>query len=354
MRTIRRLYKNFQGEILAIPGRTIALVFFLILLILPLITQDSYILRVIIFACIFAIYAASWDFLSGFVGQMNLGHAAFFGTAAYAAALLNLKLGLPPWATIPVGALVAVAAGLVACIPALRLRGIYLALVTLALPIILIGIVFAFPGFTGGELGVSGITRLGRYVDSYYIAFVVMGLSVFAMWKLTDVKSGLVRTGVILHAIREDEIAARVSGINTIRYKMFAFAVSAFFAGIAGGLYVHVMRNAGPSTLELLLSFQAIIWTIFGGVATIYGAVTGVFILYPLVEFLYVVPELRMLIYAILIILILLFMPEGIAIWARDKMEERCPRCKLSNVATRQVCRACGASLHLERTGSKT
>jgi branched-chain amino acid transport system permease protein len=173
-----------------------------------------------------------------------------------------------------------------------------------------------------------------------------MLVSVSIMWKFTDAKSSLVRTGIILHAIREDEIAARASGINTIRYKLLAFAVGGFFAGVAGGLYVHVMRIAGPSTLDLLMSFQAIIWTVFGGIVSIYGPVVGVYFLYPLMEFLRVVPQLRFLIFAGIVIVILLFMPEGIAVWARDKMERECPRCKLSNMSLRRTCRACGTSLH--------
>jgi branched-chain amino acid transport system permease protein len=233
------------------------------------------------------------------------------------------------------------------CLPALRLRGPYLSLVTLAFPLILLGIIKAFPDFTGGEHGISGLPALSdSRVVEYYIALPIMIVSVFIMWKLTDAKSSLVRTGIILHAIREDEIAARASGINTIRYKMLAFAVGGFFAGVAGGLYAHFLRIAGPSSLDMMLSFQAIIWTVFGGIVSIYGAVVGVYFLYPLMEFLRVIPELRILIFAVIVIVILLFMPEGIAVWIRDKIERECPRCKLSNVAWRRTCRACGASLY--------
>jgi branched-chain amino acid transport system permease protein len=344
---LRRLFKDFQGDVIAIPGRLIALVFFLLLFFVPLLTQQPYILRTLIFANMFVIFAVSWDFISGYTGQMNFGHALFFGVAAYTTALLNKHLGWHPWATIPIGALGAVIAGVVMCLPALRLRGPYLALVTLAFPLILLGVIFANTGFTGGELGISGLDRISdsRTVD-YYVSVLVMLVSVFIMWKLTDAKSALVRTGIILHAIREDEIAARASGINTIRYKLLAFAVGGFFAGIAGAFYAHFMRIAGPSTLELTLSFQAIIWTVFGGIVSIYGPVVGVYILYPLMEFLRVISEWRMLIFAAIVVLILLFMPEGIAVWIRDKIERECPRCKLSNVAIRQNCRACGAHLH--------
>jgi branched-chain amino acid transport system permease protein len=344
---LRRLFKDFQGDVLAIPGRLIALIFFLFLFILPLITQEPYTLRILILANVFVIFAVSWDFISGYTGQINFGHALFFGVAAYSTALLGEHLGLKPWATIPIGALVAVGAGVLMCLPALRLRGPYLSLVTLAFPLILLGVIKAFPDFTGGEHGISGLPALAdSRVVEYYIVLPIMIVSVFIMWKLTDAKSALVRTGIILHAIREDEIAARASGINTIRYKMLAFAVGGFFAGIAGGLYAHFLRIAGPSSLDMMLSFQAIIWTVFGGIVSIYGAVVGVYILYPLMEFLRVVPELRILIFAVIVIVILLFMPEGIAVWIRDKIERECPRCKLSNVAWRRTCRACGASLY--------
>lgn len=344
---LRRLFKDFQGDVLAIPGRLIALIFFLLLFLLPLITQEPYTLRILIFANIFVIFAVSWDFISGYTGQVNFGHALFFGVAAYSAALLNKYLGLQPWATIPIGAIVAVGAGMLMCLPALRLRGPYLSLVTLAFPLILLSVIKAFPDVTGGEHGITGLTRLSdSRIADYYISAVVMTISVFIMWKLTDAKSALVRTGIILHAIREDEITARATGINTIRYKMLAFAIGGFFAGIAGGLFAHFMRIAGPSTLDLMLSFQAIIWTVFGGIVSIYGAVVGVYFLYPLMEFLRVIPELRFLIFAAIVIVILLFMPEGIAVWIRDKIERECPRCKLTNVALRRTCRACGASLY--------
>ena len=344
---IRRLFKDFQGDVLAIPGRLIALIFFLLLFFIPLFTREPYILRTLIFANVFVIFAVSWDLLSGYTGQINFGHALFFGVAAYTTALLNLHLGWQPWITIPIGALAGVIAGLVVCLPALRLRGPYLSLVTLAFPLIFLGIIFTFTDFTGGELGVSGLARISdsRTVD-YYISALVMLVSVFIMWKLTDAKSSLIRTGIIFHAIREDEIAARASGINTVRYKILAFAVGGFFAGIAGAFHAHFMRIAGPSNLDLFLSFQVIIWTVFGGIASIYGSVVGVYVLYPLMEFLRVLPEIRMLIFAAIVVLILLFMPEGIAVWVRDKIERACPRCKLSNAWFRRTCRACGASLY--------
>ena len=257
----RKAYTLFKGEVLVLPSRMAVLIFAISLLVLPLFTQDSYLLRILILTNIFAILAASWDLLSGFTGQMNFGHALFFGVAAYCTAILNLRLGLPPWFSIPLGAMGAVLAGLIVGIPCLRLRGTYLALTTLAFPIILLGVVFAIPDVTGGELGISGIKRLtSSRLGDYYVTTLLMLTLGFVMWKITDSKKG-----IILHAIREDEVAVRASGINTTRYKLLAFCLSGFFAGIAGGLYAHFMRTAGPSTLEVALSFQIVIWAVFGG-----------------------------------------------------------------------------------------
>jgi branched-chain amino acid transport system permease protein len=338
---IRRLVVLLRNEVLVLPSRTAVLVFFLGVLLFPVFSQDPYWLRILIMASIFAIFAASWDLLSGFTGQMSFGHALFFGVAAYTSALLNLHAGLPPWVDIPLGALAAVLTGLIVCIPCLRLKGTYLALTTLAFPIILMGVVFAIPGVTGGELGVSGLDRLsGSRVMDYYICSILMLVLCTIMWKITTSK-----TGIIFHAIREDELACRAAGINTVRYKLIAFSLSGLFAGVAGGLYSHFMRIAGPSNLEVSMSFQVVILSVFGGMVSIYGPVAGVFILVPALELLRVLPEIRMLLFALIVLLILLYMPEGIVPWIRDRIERECPRCKVRNVATRSTCRVCTAEL---------
>jgi branched-chain amino acid transport system permease protein len=338
---LRKLFTVFKGEVLVLPSRVVVLLFFVVLLIFPLVTQDPYLLRILILSSIFAIFAASWDLLSGFTGQMNFGHALFFGVAAYTTAILNLHAHLPPWGSIPLGALAAVLAGLIIGIPCLRLRGTYLALTTLAFPIILLGVVYAIPEITGGELGISGLQRLSssRITDYYIAAVLMLGLCTI-MWKITQSN-----TGLIFHAIREDELAARTAGINTTRYKLLAFCLSGFFAGISGGLYAHFMRIAGPANLEVTMSFTVVIWAIFGGVVTIYGPVGAVFVLFPLLELFHFWPKLRMLMFALVILLILLYMPDGLLPWIRDKIETECPRCKIRNVATRKACRACTAQL---------
>ena len=338
---LKRFYTVVRGEVLVLPSRIIVALFFLVLLGMPLISQNPYLIRVIILTSIFAILAASWDLLSGFTGQMNFGHALFFGVGAYASALLNIHLQIPPWGSVPLGAMAAVLTGLIVGIPCLRLKHTYLALTTMAFPIILMGIVFALPDITGGELGISGLQRISNsLIGNYYIYVGIMLVLCTIMWKITDS-----HTGIIFHAIREDELAVKASGINTTRYKLMAFCLSGFFAGIAGGLYAHYMRIAGPSTLEVSMSFTVVIWAVFGGIATIYGPIAAVFILFPLLEFVRFWPEYRMLIFAVVVLLILLYMPEGLIPWVRDKIEKECPRCKVRSVATRKTCRICTAVL---------
>lgn len=335
---------NLRNEVLVLPSRVLALAWALLVLLLPLFYGDPYVLRILAMTCIFALFAASWDLLAGYTGQINFGHALFFGTGAYTSALVSLRLGVPPWLGVCAGAAAAALAGFAVGYLCLRLRGSYLSLATLAFPLIATGVLFAFPDFSGGELGIGGVRSLAlSRAANYYIIAIAMLLLVFLMWKIADSKIGLV-----LHAIRDDEVAARASGINTARYKLAVFAISALAAGVAGALYAHFLRVAGPSTLEVALSFQVVIWGIFGGVATIYGPVAAVFILYPLTEWLgsfRAFGELRLLAFAVIVLLVLLFMPRGLTPWVRDKIETQCPRCKQRNASWRSACRLCAAPL---------
>jgi len=338
----RRAWSELKNEVFVLPSRTLVLAWVAGVLLLPLVYSDAYVLRILTMTCLFAAFAASWDLLAGYTGQVNFGHALFFGVGAYTSALMSLKLDISPWATVWAGAAVATFAGFLAGYLCLRLRGSYLSLATLAFPLIVLGLLFAFPDFSGGELGVSGVRRLASTpTGNYYVAAVSMLVIVFGLWKLADSKFG-----IVLHAIRDDEVAARASGINTPRYKLAVFAVSGAAAGFAGALLAHYLRVAGPSTLEVALSFQVVIWGVFGGVATIYGPVAAVFLLYPLTEWLgsfRAFGELRLLIFAVIVLLVLLFMPRGLAPTLRQKIEKQCPRCKQRNGAWRSACRLCGA-----------
>jgi branched-chain amino acid transport system permease protein len=345
----RRAWAELRNEVFVLPSRTAVLIWVLALLALPVVYSDAYVLRILTMTCIFAIFAASWDLLAGYTGQVNFGHALFFGAGAYTSALMSHKLGITPWATIWVGAAVAALFGFAAGYLCLRLRGSYLSLATLAFPLIALGLLFALPDFSGGELGISGLRRLALTpVTNYYVAAVSMLVVVFGLWAIADS-----RFGIVLHAIRDDEVAARASGINTLRYKLAVFSICAAAAGLAGALFAHYLRVAGPSSLEVALSFQVVIWGVFGGLATIYGPVAAVFLLYPLTEWLgsfRTFGELRLLIFAIIVLVVLLFMPRGLAPWLRDKIEVQCPRCKQRNGAWRSVCRLCVAPLQTKVT----
>ena len=348
----RRGWAELRNEIFVLPSRTLVLIWVVALLALPFVYGDPYVMRILTMTCIFAVFAASWDLLAGYTGQVNFGHALFFGAGAYTSALLSLKLGLSPWLTVFAGAAVALLFGFLVGYLCLRLRGSYLSLATLAFPLIALGLLFAFPDFSGGELGISGLRRLMLTpTANYYVAAISMLAIVFGLWLLADSKFG-----IVLHAIRDDEVAARASGINTLQYKMTVFAIAGAAAGFAGALFAHYLRVAGPSTLEVALSFQVVIWGIFGGVATIYGPVAAVFLLYPLTEWLGSIPgvgELRLLIFAVIVLLVLLFMPRGLAPWVRDKIETQCPRCKQRNASWKSVCRLCGAALQAQVPGAQ-
>jgi branched-chain amino acid transport system permease protein len=348
----RRAWAELRNEVFVLPSRSLVLAWVVALLALPAVYGDAYVLRILTMTCLFAIFAASWDLLAGYTGQVNFGHALFFGAGAYTSGLMSLKLGISPWYTVWAGAAVAMLFGVLVGYLCLRLRGSYLSLATLAFPLIALGLLFAFPDFSGGELGISGLRRLATTpAGNYYIAAVSMLAIVFGLWALADSKFG-----IVLHAIRDDEIAARASGINTLRYKMVVFAISAAAAGFSGALFAHYLRVAGPSSLEVALSFQVVIWGIFGGVATIYGAVVAVFLLYPLTEWLgsfKAFGELRLLIFAVIVLLVLLFMPRGLAPWVRDKIETQCPRCKQRNIFYRKICRLCGAGLQTQVAGAQ-
>src|SRR5712692_4344590 len=255
---LHRAWAELRNDVFVLPSRTLVFAWVIALLAFPVVYGDPYVLRILTMTCLFAIFAASWDLLAGYTGQVNFGHALFFGAGAYTSALASLKLGVSPWVTIWAGAAVAMFFGYLAGYLCLRLRGSYLSLATLAFPLIALGLLFAFPDFSGGELGISGLRRLmPTPTGNYYVAAIAMLAVVFGLWALADSKFG-----IVLHAIRDDEVAARASGINTPRYKLAVFSICAAAAGFAGALFAHYLRVAGPSSLEVALSFQVVIWGI--------------------------------------------------------------------------------------------
>lgn len=282
-----------------------------------------------------AVFAMSWDILSGYTGQISFGHAFFIGAAGYTSALLNYYLKLPLWLTIPTGVVAAVLMGLLIAVPALRLRGPYFSLVTLILPIVALKFVLIFSKFTGGELGQYGLTPLtqarsfilNRQIN-YFYSLGLMGLVAIALLLIARSK-----VGKVFEAIRENEEAVEAAGINTAKYKILSFIISSFVAGLGGAFYVHYWGSLIPSTiLTLTLSVQLIVASVAGGVGTILGPLLGAYLLvagqrwfddlagrFPTLGFL---KEWSMLVFLVLLIILLFFARRGLlpalqGLWGR-------------------------------------
>jgi branched-chain amino acid transport system permease protein len=280
----------------------------ILLLLLPSLSSDYYILTVLIFANISAIFAASWDILAGVTGIFSFGQAIFFGAAAYMSAALNLFLGVPPLLTIPLGGAFGVAVGLAVALPSLRLKGPYFAITSLIFPGILAGVIYMYPGITGGEAGIYGLAPISNdIVITYYASLFLMLASIFILLRIANSSIGL-----IFRSIRDDEDTAEATGINTTKYKFISFAISGFFAGIAGGFQAHLLMSISPFIFSPFYSFQAILGASLGGIGTIFGSAVGAYLMSFLNESLRGLAEYRVLISAIVMVLVFRYLPEGI------------------------------------------
>ena len=294
-----------------------------ILTVFPFLSQNVsfqyFFLRHFTLAMIFSIFAASWDFLTGISGQISFGHAIFFGVGGYVCAYLIAFQGFPIWLAIPAGALGAVAFGLIIGIPCLRLRGPYLALGTLAFSLILLKI-FLLGSLSDIFFGSEGIsyntgpfplTRISSNpLIEYFIVFISMIVSFIVIFQI--VKS---KFGTILKSIRDDEVGADASGINTTRYKVYAFMISSLFAGIAGSFYALYNTAVNPSgNLGTVISFFAILMASLGGLTTISGSSLGAFF-FIFLEFILIEAGATLyvqLIFAIILIIVVRFAEHGI------------------------------------------
>ena len=313
----------------------------LIMVFIPFISQrsdylNSTIGNLFVFAMIFAIYAASWDFLAGYVGQVSFGHAIFFGIAGYINCWFIKYMNYPWWISIFLGAIVSLLFGLLIGIPCLRLKGPYLALGTMSLGIIILSLfnMGSLKDILGGTAGIWGVPQLSSNpIEKYFITLIFMIISFVIL--IAICKSKL---GTIFQSIRDDEKGADASGINTTRYKVFAFMISAFFAGLAGSFYSLQTRGVNPSgQFGTILSFYPIIIATIGGIGTIAGAALGAFIfvfleeildqiiLIPIVAELPIISDLFLfgpiLVFSIVLILIIRFAERGLLNPAIDKLK---------------------------------
>lgn len=279
-----------------------------ILALLPALTQDYYILGILIYANLYAIFGASWDILGGVTGIFSLGQALFFGVAAYMSGALNLFLGLPPWVTIPIGGAFGILVGSAVALPSLRLENRYFAIASLIFPSIIVGIIYMSPESTGGEVGLYGLAPIsGNIVVTYYSSLFLMLASIFFLVKILNS-----RIGLIFRSIRDDKELAEASGINTTKYKFIAFALSGFFAGIAGGFQAHLLMSVGPFVFDPFYSLQAMINAALGGMGTIIGAIGGSYLMAILNEALRSIAQFRVFVYALVMLLVFRYLPGGI------------------------------------------
>jgi branched-chain amino acid transport system permease protein len=247
------------------------------------------------------ILAVSLHLIIGITGQFSIGHAGFLAVGAYASAIITMKLQLPFGLALVVGGLAAAVAGLIIGIPTLRLKGDYLAIATLGFGEI-VRIILLNIDYVGGASGLS-VSHLTTWP---WIA----GCMIFTIVVINNFTNSTHGRACI--SIRENEIAADAMGINTTFYKVAAFAIGAFFAGIAGGLYAHNFYIIQPSNFGFLKSFDILIFVVLGGLGSLSGAVISAILLTIISTFLQDYPETRMIIYSLVLIIMMLYRPQGL------------------------------------------
>lgn len=303
--------------------RPVALVAAGTAVLLPVLLPHPFVLTIATQAAIWALLAASWDLLSGYTGQISFGHAGFFALGAYAAAAATKHADLSPWLGLLVGAAIAAAVGLLAGFPALRLRGHYLALVTLGLAEIIRLVAQNWMALTGGPFGIhdyrsfSGLpTAALAYRQAMYLVVVaIVALSIAVMYGVCE----RTNAGKAFRAIREDEVLAQTLGIDTTRYKLLAFALSSGFAGLAGALYAYYVQLVSPSVASAATTSLIIGMAVFGGLGTLWGPALGALLLYALYEGLRFVGVVYNLVAVGLVIMIfVIYLPRGLAGFRRS------------------------------------
>lgn len=293
------------------------------LLAIPLLTQNPYYLGIFITITIFAIYASSWNFLAGFVGQVSFGHAIFLGMGGYITAYL-LRFHNVPWQiSLILGGLTSVVVAFLIGILTLRLKGPYLALGTMALSTFILAIfmneklAIATNWIFFGTPGIDRVPPISKEaVEIFYVYTFIMVVSILVLIYIS--KSNI---GTIFKSIRDDETGAEASGINITKYKVIAFMISGFFAGIAGGLLSMRFRSVTPLLFQPLYSFYPIIMTTIGGLATMGGSALGAFIFFGLNAILIDLWD-PVFIFSIILILIIRFAEMGLLRPALERLKD--------------------------------
>jgi branched-chain amino acid transport system permease protein len=237
---------------------------------------DDYLLYLANLVGIFAIAALGLNILTGYTGQISLGHAGFVGVGAYATAILATRLGLPFWLALPAGGAAACLVGAVVGMPSLRIKGLYLAIATLAAQVIFEWVFTNWSGLTGGIRGinVAPASLFGFDLDSdRRTYFLVIGLA--TLHALAAANLFRTRIGRAFIAVRDRDVSAELMGIDLFRTKIVSFMISSFYAGIAGGLFVYFAKVVTPESFPLSLSIQFLAMIIVGGLGSIKGTIFG-------------------------------------------------------------------------------
>ncbi len=291
----------------------------MVLIGLPLVIENRYLVHILIMTGVYCALALSYDLVVGHVGLLSLAHPTFFGVGAYAAAILSTRVASPFLVNLVVAGFVAAGLASVVSFPFLRLAGASFAIGTLGFALIIQLVANNEVWLTGGTDCTIGVARprltLGPWIDwrvssvsdYYYLMLIILLLVVVLCWRLTTSRVG--RTFI---SIREDEILAMASGVNLLKYKTFAFVVGAFIAGSVGAYYAHYSTLACPEALSSYMTIALLIMLFVGGVGRMRGVVLGAIMFTFVPEFLRIAPTLRMVIYGVLLLLAIRYMPEGL------------------------------------------
>ncbi|CAB1063696.1 Branched-chain amino acid ABC transporter, permease protein LivM (TC 3.A.1.4.1) [Olavius sp. associated proteobacterium Delta 1] len=285
-----------------------------VLALIPLFISNHYYIQILIFIGIYSILALSLNLLNGYVGLLSIGHAAFYGIGAYASAKLVMEVGFPfPLAMLGSG-IIAGVFGYVIAKPTLRLSGIYMTLATLGFNMIFFLVLQNWMSFTNGPLGIMDIPSpsiFGYIIESrvqyYYLIFFLVLLTIGSMHRLMTCRFGRALVG-----IRENELAAEAMGVHTTRYKVQAFVLAAFYAGIAGSYYAHFIKYISPDSFYIYESFILLAMLAFGGQGNLIGPVVGAAVLIIIPEVFRFLQEYRMLVYGSVLIVMMLVRRQGL------------------------------------------
>ena len=328
---LRKGYTTFATHVYDIPPRMLAFLILIILAALPYSGINLLELETILTSAnLMAILAVSWDLLAGRTGQVSLGHAIFYASGAYGTAILYKYFQWPVWVTIPLSLLFGAGIALLIGIPCLRLKGPYLAMVTMAFPLSITGFLYYFRDVFGGETGIRRLPKLflifafhDRIVANYYMSLALLTISSIIIYKIASSK-----TGIVFVSILDDELGSKACGINVTKYKLMSFTISGLFGSLAGSVYAHMLEgSANPSYLHLSNSIIPVIATILGGLGTIYGPLAGTYIYYIMDRYIFeevirLDPNVRLLLFIAVVALFIIKWPRGIARTIVEKLED--------------------------------